>query len=151
MDYRSSADDEIIRYDMPRNVIRLFSFMVIASCLFADSEFRFTTGRIWELLSPEGKMMYVQGFFEGGWQVTFDGPLPKNERYAAEPIVPGFLVNDYVKELDRLFSDRENILLSVGFLISNCTKRFKGTLSKQEAEEAIARARASVLLQKKSK
>ena len=48
-----------------------------------------------------------------------------------------FVVGDYVKELDALYRQRENVLLPVPVAVDYCTATFKGTSSKADLEQKL--------------
>jgi hypothetical protein len=57
----------------------------------------------------------------------------------------GFKVQDYVTELDKLYSSRENILIPVPFIMEFCTRKFGGHSTQSELDSRLVRLRDAAL------
>lgn len=60
-------------------------------------------------------------------------------------LAKGFNFMDYTKELNKLYADRENILIPVPWAIQYCTAKFRGDLTSTQLEQLLINVRRTVL------
>jgi len=90
------------------------------------------TGRSWYSLSPMSKQLFVQGLEEG--QMIAMIYLDSDERARVWEIIhaKGFTPNDYIKELDTLYQDRESLNIPVMLGYNYINWKLKGTSTREE-------------------
>jgi hypothetical protein len=109
-------------------------------------------GRAWELLPNPAKTMYVIGFTDGVTMAgsvaveTLGGRSSKLGQTVAKAIgdqleVKGFTNGEFVKELDKFYSDRENIRIQIFVALSYCTLKLGGTYTNAELEQLLIKFR----------
>jgi len=104
-------------------------------------------GRYWEALSYPAKLAYLYGFRQGvlvgvaqlGGGKTFS---PKMAEVINSFQAAGFTYDDHVKELDRLYADRENIRIPIGQALQYCAIKLRGRSTKAQLEQLLIRLRA---------
>jgi hypothetical protein len=99
-------------------------------------------GRYWEALSNPAKLAYLCGFRQGvllgvvqlGGGTTFSKRMAEviNSFQAG-----GFTYDDHIKELDKLYADRENIRIPIGQALHYCSLKLGGTRTKAELEQYL--------------
>jgi hypothetical protein len=113
-------------------------------------------GRFWEQANVTQKQMFFLGFRNGlrtaarDFLLRYDanGHLTYNDqaritleaeegRYYAQ----GFTMDDHIKELDKLYAERENILIPIPEAIRYCVLKLHGTATTAELEQYLIRLR----------
>ena len=56
------------------------------------------------------------------------------EEHAAPKWASGFVIEDYIRELDELYKDRSNIRIPIPLAMEYCTEKLKGTMTKPRLE-----------------
>lgn len=98
------------------------------------------TGRFWQLLPDMAKLMYVQGA-KDGIVLASAVDLTLGSKILRQLDAQGFFPGDYVKELDMLYQDRENLPIPLPFAYQYCAQKLKGELTKQQLEEQLMQLR----------
>ena len=100
-----------------------------------DSTRLMCNGRMWRKMSVDHKLAYVMGI-KDAWveSALASGDVTKfvENRWADR-----FTVKDYMKELDLIYRDGENIRLPIPAAIWYCTAKLKGKSTKAELERAL--------------
>jgi hypothetical protein len=98
----------------------------------------FFNGRAWEEMNTTEKVSFFMGF-EQGVRVSSIAQqgADKSEDAVNAYSAKGFTNGDYVKELDKLYADRENILISVRDAIRYCTRKLGGTYTNAQLEQYL--------------
>jgi hypothetical protein len=129
--------------------MRKIALMILltAAGLLAQGSESFTTfsGRAWtKSMSQQQKLMFTEGIKEGMLIAT--SYLDGNERHRvlAEVQAKGFSPRDYVKELDALYLDRENLPIPITTAYMWVNLKLKGEVSKQELERKLLELRKQV-------
>jgi hypothetical protein len=129
--------------------IALIVLLTVAGLLAQGSEtfttFTTFTGRAWtKSMSQQQKLMFTEGIKEGMLIAT--SCLDGNERHRVleEVQAKGFSPRDYVKELDALYLDRENLPIPITTAYMWVNLKLKGELSKQELERKLLELRKQV-------
>jgi hypothetical protein len=93
-------------------------------------------GRFWQDIGLEGKLGYLSAFMDfstynalTGWKNEKD---PSQYKWAT-----GFVIIDYIKELDSLYSHPENLNIPVSMAIPYCTVKLRGDSSAAAMESLI--------------
>ena len=122
--------------------MRKIALMILltAAGLLAQGSESFTTfsGRAWtKSMSQQQKLMFTEGIKEGMLIAT--SYLDGNERHRVleEVQAKGFSPRDYVKELDALYLDRENLPIPITTAYMWVNLKLKGEVSKQELERKL--------------
>jgi hypothetical protein len=92
-------------------------------------------GRAWMILHEDAKTFYLGGLHDAMVAeaiVYFSSSDEVKKRWAS-----GFTVGDYLKELDDLYKDRENLLLPVPAAMRYCTDKLKGERTKVDLEQEL--------------
>ena len=126
--------------------IALMVLLTVAGLRGQDSEtFTTFTGRAWtKSMSQQQKLMFTEGIKEGMLIAT--SYLDGNERHRVldEVQAKGFSPRDYVKELDALYLDRENLRIPITTAYMWVNLTLKGEVSKQELERKLLELRKQV-------
>jgi hypothetical protein len=93
-------------------------------------------GRFWQDIGLEGKLGYLSAYMDfstynvlTGWKNDKD---PSQYKWAT-----GFVITDYLKELDSLYSHTENLNIPVSMAIPYCTVKLRGEASSSAVESLI--------------
>jgi len=124
--------------------ILLAFVLLLTSFLCAqESSAKFTTiqlmnGRAWQQFDDEAKIMYLSGVRDSliYFSVTAQHQVDANELMQAK-WAPGFIVGDYINELDAVYRSRENILIPIVNAMDYCTVKLKGQTSRAELEQML--------------
>ncbi|MBI2680759.1 MAG: hypothetical protein HYX25_07110 [Candidatus Solibacter usitatus] len=126
--------------------IALMVVLTVAGLLAQGSEsFTTFTGRVWtKSMSLQQKLMFTEGIKEGMLIAT--SYLDGNERHRVleEVQAKGFSPRDYVKELDALYLDRQNLPIPITTAYMWVNLKLKGEVSKQELERKLLELRKQV-------
>jgi len=98
-------------------------------------------GRFWNSSSKDGKMMYVSGALDGIRITQQSNGLP--DRFPKHSTV-----GDYIKEVDKLYNEGENVKIPVIWAIGYyVTLKLKGEIKSSELEGTLIalRKQASAL------
>ncbi len=92
-------------------------------------------GRAWLAMTDTAKTFYVSGVHDSivAEGMVYLHPLEEVKKKWAER----FTVGDHIEELNKLYKDRENILLPVPAALDYCTEKLKGGKSKDELEQIL--------------
>jgi hypothetical protein len=123
--------------------IALMVLLTVAGLLGQNGD-TFTTfnGRAWtKSMSQPEKLMYTEGIKEGMQIAT--SYLDGDERHRVLEAVQakGFSPRDYVRELDALYQDRENLPIPITTAYMWVNLKLKGELSKQELQRKLMELR----------
>jgi hypothetical protein len=116
--------------------------LAVLSCTFLNAEAsdivtaQMLNGRGWQGLSSDQRISYTVAILDQTAYAYIMGKL--NE---PDEVAEGFTVRDYVKELDELYSSRENILLPVPLALDFCTRKFRGQTTQKDLEAALIKLR----------
>lgn len=99
------------------------------------------TGRAWEALTEMDKLLYVQGVKDGILIATTYLDGEERERIVDTTQAKGFFPGDYVKALDALYRDRENLPIPVLMAYNYVNLKLKGTATKEELERKLIELR----------
>jgi len=99
------------------------------------------TGRGWEALTETAKLFYVQGIKDGILIAATYLDGEERERILGTTQAKGFFPGDYMKELDTLYRDRENLLIPVSIAYQYINLKLKGTATKDELERKLVELR----------
>ena len=94
------------------------------------------SGRHWEALSSGAKLSYVWGIHDA---LAFL-PVVRDSRVdqrAAPLWAEGFMVEDYVKEMDALYANRANINIPLGVAFGYCTLKLQGQATASQLEQLL--------------
>lgn len=95
------------------------------------------TGRVWNGLSADAKMGYVMAAFD----YSHYAHLVADEKDANKPtlfdLVGNFSVGDYIKQIDKLYSDLANVNIPLPFALQYCSAEFTGLKTKQQLETML--------------
>src|SRR5260370_30065550 len=85
-------------------------------------------GRGWQASAKTAKIYYLKVFFEGTALVRETSGITTDDDGAAQytDTAKGFVIDDYMKELDKIYNERENIRIPAVLLLVHCTKKFSG-------------------------
>jgi hypothetical protein len=86
-------------------------------------------GRDWSTLNDVRKLYYVLG--------VRDGRIGSDVEFAVE----GFTAADYIKELDKLFSETENLNIAVVNALEYVSLKLSGSFTKSELEVYLIKLR----------
>ena len=116
------------------------------SLLGQSSEtFNTFTGRAWtKSMSLQQKLMYTEGIKEGMQIATSYLNGEDRRRILEEVQAKGFSPRDYVKELDELYQDRENLSIPITTAYMWVNLKLKGEVSKQELQRKLMELRKQV-------
>jgi len=98
-------------------------------------------GRSWIELSEPQKIFYVNGLHDAWVQAAFDSP--NVNKFMSEKWAEHFVVGDYVRELDALYKDGENVRIPIPAAMDYCTLKLKGQTTKSELEKQLMFIRKS--------
>ena len=93
------------------------------------------TGRLWNVLFEEGKTSYVMAVHDATVLKLMGSPSTPTEdniEWAA-----GFVIKDYMSELDVFYKDLENIRIPIPLAIRFCTTKLKGQTKKDDLEHQL--------------
>jgi hypothetical protein len=98
------------------------------------------SGRQWEALPSGAKLAYMWGIHDA---LAF---LPvvrdsKIDQRAAPLWAEGFMVDDYVKEMNALYANRANINIPVGDGFMYCTFKLQGQATASQLEQMLINQR----------
>ena len=118
--------------------------LLMAASMLGQNPDTFTTfnGRAWtKSMSLQQKLMYTQGIKEGLQIATsyLDGEERKRVLEAVQ--AKGFSPRDYVKELDVLYQDGENLRIPITTAYMWVNLKLKGEVSKQELQRKLLELR----------
>jgi hypothetical protein len=106
-------------------------------------------GRAWRLMGNYDKRIYLEGYENGSTAMAVAMAVIKihNANISAEVLFQvaeeqglnsgGFTMLDYLRELDVLYSDTENVNISVPDGIAYCHKKLSGKYTKAELEKQL--------------
>jgi hypothetical protein len=104
-------------------------------------------GRGWQTLPTTIKQMYIAGIRDGMTLMTSE--LTTGSEAATNVVneiwFKGFSGPDYLKELDKLYADGENVRIPVAMAISYCSVKLHGQTTKVELEARLMRIRKVVM------
>lgn len=131
----ASVQIMVQRLDMRRVVLLL---MLAHACAAQMPELSRTgsmfNGRAWNGLSADAKMGYVMASFD----YSHYAHLVAEENDATKPtsfdLVGNFSVGDYIKQIDKLYSDLANVNIPLPFALQYCSAEFTGLKTKQQLE-----------------
>ncbi len=121
-------------------------FLLVCSSVMAQTadSLGFTgsllNGRGWKALTRDERALYTSGIRDHIMTALVLQHLPLNKVDWAK----GFAISDYIKELDVLYQDGENIRIPVVLGIDYCTTKLRGQTTKKELEELLIMVRKSV-------
>ena len=95
------------------------------------------TGRAWEALPDTVKLFYAVGMRDGLTMAAYSLPPDVRELMMENTQAKGFNPGDYVKELDRLYSERENLNIAVPLAYQYVTTKLKGASTAQQLEQML--------------
>ena len=95
-------------------------------------------------MSVQQKLMYTEGIKEGMQIATSYLSGDERRRILGEVQAKGFSPRDYVKELDELYQDRENLSIPITTAYMWVNLKLKGELSKQELQRKLMELRKQV-------
>jgi hypothetical protein len=107
-----------------------------------DQTAQMSNGRAWDVFTESIKVGYTAGVYDS---LVMSGVLG-SEKITAEnaPVANGFKVGDYVKELNRFYSDGENIRIPITLAMKFCTTKLKGQTKKEDLEASLISLRKLV-------
>lgn len=122
-----------------------YALLVGTLCAFAQvpksDNVRMMTGRLWETMPETTKLLYVQGIKDGLTIAAYSLPPEIRESITEHTQAKGFNPGDYLKELDKLFAERENLNIVVPLAYQYVTTKLKGTTTAQELEQMLIELR----------
>lgn len=87
---------------------------------------------------PEtAKLFYAQGMEDGLTLAAYSLPPEVRDLMVERTQAKGFNPGDYVKELDRLFAERENLNIALPIAYQYITTKLKGTSTPQELDQRL--------------
>ena len=95
------------------------------------------TGRAWEAMPETAKLFYAQGMEDGLTLAAYSLPPEVRDLMVERTQAKGFNPGDYVKELDRLFAERENLNIALPIAYQYITTKLKGTSTPQELDQRL--------------
>jgi hypothetical protein len=120
-----------------------FLLILVATCTLCvtaqESDPKFTgqmsNGRLWQELDKDEKLSYVAGAHDILISITLTKltkPTRENSNWAE-----GFTLIDYIKVIDEVYKDVENVRIPVPWVIGFSTQKLKGMLTKAELEDTL--------------
>jgi hypothetical protein len=107
----------------------------------------YLNGRFWEDMNIGEKRAFILGFIEASRTGARDLNLGQNKSeeeyqkavhtYVGRYYAKEFTYEDHIKELDKLYSDRENLLLSIPLALEYCVLKLGGTRTSAELEQIL--------------
>jgi len=96
-------------------------------------------GRVWNVATARDKLLYVAGIHDAIIWKAISSPekVTKDSVSWAE----GFVVNDYISELDAFYKDTANIRIPLPVAVDYCTRRLRGQVKKDDLEAEVIRLR----------
>ena|ERR1035437_8912005 len=98
-----------------------------------------SNGRAWNVIPEEQKGTYLIAYRDYIYYRTVLDKTLNNTPWAK-----GFVVNDYVRELDALYKDTENVHIPIPFGFAYCTKKLAGENTKKELETMLIALRKQI-------
>lgn len=92
-------------------------------------------GRLWVAMDTPTKTVYLTGLRD--WMVFASFESGDQRKYLDEKWAAHFNVGDYVKEMDLLYREGENVRIPLPFGVAYCTVKLKGNLTKEELEQRL--------------
>jgi hypothetical protein len=96
-------------------------------------------GRVWNVAMARDKLLYVVGIHDSIVWKAISSPekiTNDNVNWAV-----GFVVNDYISELDAFYKDTANIRIPLPVAVDYCTRRLRGQIKKDDLEVEVIRLR----------
>ena len=118
----------------------MISVLLAAPLCGQDQTGQMSNGRVWEIFNDLAKTSYMSAIKDAVIYSAFtESIITKQDikNIVAEKWAIGFNVGDYIKELDLIYKDRENIRLPITIAVSYCTMKLKGQSSKEELEQYL--------------
>jgi len=101
------------------------------------------TGRFWQEMAEVEKGAYLMGVFTGLRlalvNAARDGKCQNLGTIMDVP--PAAVIDDYVKEFDKLYSDSENLPINIQFAWTYVNTKLKGTRTKEQLEKLLIKLR----------
>jgi hypothetical protein len=118
-------------------------FMLVSSLALSQDQKQSVfvmTGRLWLALPENSKLMYISGMQDGMMMAAaWVDAVAQQKILSAKP--SGFFPGDYMKELDALYKDTENLPLPLPVAYGWCNLKLIGTLTKAELEQRLIQMR----------
>ena len=102
------------------------------------------TGRAWVILPELNKLTYIQGLKDGIMIAATYLDGEERNLIIDTAQAKGFFPGDYVKELDSLYRDRENLPIPMPFAYQYVNLKLKGTATKEELERKLVELRKAL-------
>ncbi|MGP8246081.1 MAG: hypothetical protein ACLQVN_16375 [Bryobacteraceae bacterium] len=81
------------------------------------------------------------GYVMAGFDYSHNAHLVADEKDANKPtpfdLVGNFSIGDYVKQIDKLYSDLANVNIPLPFALQYCSAEFTGLKTKQQLETLL--------------
>lgn len=109
----------------------------------------YPNGRFWAVLTDTEKLMYLRGFRDGltlgaAGVVSLPKALDAMTEMTNDYYANRFTISDHIKEIDKLYSNRENILLPIPAALNYCAKKLSGKFTNAELEQVLINLRRPV-------
>lgn len=95
-------------------------------------------------MSETAKLFYVQGIKDGQTSAAYLLPPEFRDLVLRATQAKGFTPGDYVKELDKLFEERENLNIFVLLAYGYVTRKLQGANTSQELEQILVELRKTM-------
>lgn len=97
-------------------------------------------GRFWDSLNDSTKQGYVMGFWEGV-KAGASGDIADQSATFNTFYAVGFTNGDFVKELDKLYANTQNVLIPIPDAIRYCALKLGGAFTNAQLEQKLIRLR----------
>jgi hypothetical protein len=129
-------------------MIRLAALLLVPLCFVNAEESSLKTmqmfnGRAWQEMPAGAKLIYLAAMFDGVVLKVIEKSKTDAEFDTEMNLewTSGFFSQDYIKTLDTLYKEPENILIPIPLALKfYCTKRLKGTWSERTLPKCSARS-----------
>ena len=100
---------------------------------------------MWLMMTDAMKNGYLSGYLD---LLTYSSmhkrDLASSNKFHTDHWARNAIVSDYVKELDGLYQDGENVPMPIPVAMEYCTLKLNGGLTKAQLEQALIRIRQLV-------
>jgi len=95
-------------------------------------------------MSETTKLFYLQGVKDGLMIAEYSQPADIRESVVKQVQANGFNPGDYLKELDKLFAERENLNIPLPLAYQYITTKLRGSSTRQELEQMLIELRKAM-------
>lgn len=94
-----------------------------------------SNGRMWNSIDEGSKVFYISGVYDSLMLKSLTKSAPPSGDNM--PWAIGFMIKDYVNELNKLYRDGSNIRIPVPLAVDYCTVVLKGQTKKDDLETQL--------------